>query len=215
MVSRVNLVLSLLAVLAVSSLALVSAVAEDQDREQQREARDRDSDAVELGSFRVGAPGGSRHQIARDLETAEQDLQIERGGLDLDPRSEMLDLDMGFERPGIRDHNRPAPAERPQRDSARQRSERLEDRALRPISLPPPSFPADAFRRGQGGFVVVEFTVDVDGRTRDIDILESQPRGVFDREARRAVARWRFEAAVEGGERVETRTRQTIDFSLD
>ncbi len=56
-----------------------------------------------------------------------------------------------------------------------------------------PRFPGYAERRGVSGTVEIGFTINVDGGTEDIQIVESQPGRIFDKSAIEAVQRWRFE----------------------
>lgn len=90
-----------------------------------------------------------------------------------------------------------------------------ETRAVQPLSMDPPSYPRDALRRQQEGYVVVEFTINAEGRTEDIAIVEAEPRNAFDREAQRAVARWQFKPALRDGRPVPQRIRHTIEFNLN
>lgn len=78
----------------------------------------------------------------------------------------------------------------------------------------PPRYPTDALRRRQSGWVVVSFTVDADGRTSDMEVVNSEPRRVFDRAAMDAVARYRFKPATHNGVAVTTKRQQRIEFSL-
>lgn len=55
-----------------------------------------------------------------------------------------------------------------------------------------PKFPRSARRSDTAGFVEVGFVVLPDGSTGDIEILNANPRGVFDASAERAVRQWRF-----------------------
>jgi protein TonB len=55
-----------------------------------------------------------------------------------------------------------------------------------------PRYPRRALARGLEGHVVVAFTIQLDGTTTDLEIVESQPAKVFDRSALEAVERWRF-----------------------
>lgn len=87
-------------------------------------------------------------------------------------------------------------------------------RAPVPVNTPAPLYPRDAARRGVEGSVVVEFTITAVGDTADIEIVESNPPGVFDAEVRRTVGQWKFQPALENGRPAEKRVRQTIDFNL-
>ncbi|RTR06000.1 energy transducer TonB [Halomonas nitroreducens] len=75
----------------------------------------------------------------------------------------------------------------------------------------PPEYPSRARRRGLQGHVVVQFIIAPDGRVEagSITVVEADPRGVFDRAARRAIADWRFAEA--DGRR---RARQRLEFQL-
>ncbi|MCB1684622.1 MAG: energy transducer TonB [Pseudomonadales bacterium] len=61
-----------------------------------------------------------------------------------------------------------------------------------PIFKVRPDYPHSAQRRGIEGFVVLRFTVDELGRVIDPEIVESVPRGVFDRSALEAVVRFKY-----------------------
>ena len=60
--------------------------------------------------------------------------------------------------------------------------------------------------RGLGAF---SYTVTKEGRVKDIVILDSQPKGLWDRATLRAVANWRFQPALKDGKPVETRGMKT------
>ncbi|UJM90015.1 energy transducer TonB [Rhodanobacter denitrificans] len=75
-------------------------------------------------------------------------------------------------------------------------------------------YPTAAMRARQEGWVVVSFTVDPDGRTSDVKVVESQPRHVFDRAAVDAVERYRFNPAMKDGVAVSSVKQQRIEFKL-
>ena len=79
-----------------------------------------------------------------------------------------------------------------------------------------PKYPQAARRINKEGVVVIEFTVDVEGRAADIKVIKEDPAGFgFDDAAIEAVERWRFTPAKKDGESVPMRVRQTVRFSLD
>jgi protein TonB len=78
-----------------------------------------------------------------------------------------------------------------------------------PVKLQPPDYPREAAMAGTEGQVVVEFTVTTTGDTEDITIVEAQPRNTFDRAARNAVMRWKFQPLPQA-----KRIRRTISFTL-
>jgi protein TonB len=77
------------------------------------------------------------------------------------------------------------------------------------VKLDPPDYPREAALAGTEGYVVVEFTVNTAGDAVDIDVIEAQPRSIFDSAARRAVSRWKFQPPLEA-----KRIRRTITFTL-
>ena len=89
-----------------------------------------------------------------------------------------------------------------------------ETRDARPLRQVPPTFPVDAARRRQEGWVELEFTIGTDGSVRDVAVVRAQPTRVFDREAVRAMQQWRFEPALRNGQPVEVRARRRIQFEL-
>jgi len=72
-----------------------------------------------------------------------------------------------------------------------------------------PHYPMIAMHRGIEGSVEVAFTVQSDGSVANARVLSAQPRGVFERAALDAVARYRFESGTEPHQ-----TMQTIHFRL-
>lgn len=76
-------------------------------------------------------------------------------------------------------------------------------------------YPTVATRTRQQGWVVVSFTVDADGGTSDVKVVQSQPRHIFDRAAVDAVERYRFNPATRNGEPVPASGQlQRIEFKL-
>lgn len=56
-----------------------------------------------------------------------------------------------------------------------------------------PAYPKSALLDGVVGHVLVEYAVNDDGRAVDVRVVESHPEGVFDRAAKIAIKRSRFE----------------------
>ena len=94
---------------------------------------------------------------------------------------------------------------------------RLSDLDRKPVPLVRfrPVYPIQARMRGQEGAVVLEFTVDAEGKTRDIEIRFSQPGNLFDSSAIRAVKRWQFKPGMKNGRAVAVRVRQKLTFTLE
>jgi TonB family C-terminal domain len=75
-------------------------------------------------------------------------------------------------------------------------------------------YPTAAMRARQEGWVLVSFTVDPNGRTSDIKVVDAQPRRVFDRAAIDAVQRYEFTPAKKDGVAVAIVKQQRIEFKL-
>ncbi len=56
----------------------------------------------------------------------------------------------------------------------------------------PPTYPSRALTRGIEGYVDVQFEVTAMGSTQHVIVLRSDPEGVFDKAAMRAVKRWKY-----------------------
>ncbi|MGH8134330.1 MAG: energy transducer TonB, partial [Steroidobacteraceae bacterium] len=85
---------------------------------------------------------------------------------------------------------------------------------LKAVRREPPEYPQNALQRGVSGSVLLSFTVDTKGATRDIHIVQSTPAGVFDRSATSAVKHWRYAPVVVDGVAVEVPTRTLVRFVL-
>ena len=80
------------------------------------------------------------------------------------------------------------------------------------ISKVAPEYPAQARRRKAAGFVELEFLVSTNGIAEDIRVVRSEPEGLFDRSAVRAVMRWKFKPAERDGKPEVARTRTMMNF---
>lgn len=78
-----------------------------------------------------------------------------------------------------------------------------------------PKYPRSAQRRNQSGWVDVVFTVAADGTVKDLEVRNSDPEGVFDNAAMRAVEKWEFEPTVRDGVAIEQRAGVRMMFALE
>ncbi len=83
------------------------------------------------------------------------------------------------------------------------------------LSAQPPSYPRSAQRRGVEGWADVEFTVNADGSTSDVVVLESRPGSVFDRAAIDAVEKWQYRPLETNDPDASTRARVRLEFNLE
>jgi periplasmic protein TonB len=79
-----------------------------------------------------------------------------------------------------------------------------------------PDYPPQAKDRGIEGWVLFSFTVTKEGRVKDVVILDSQPKGLWDRNTIRAVQNWRYQPALKDGKPVEVAgIKAKYAFELD
>jgi TonB family protein len=74
-----------------------------------------------------------------------------------------------------------------------------------------PVAPPDIPRKTKG-YVIVRFSIGVDGRVGDLAVVESQPQGVFDQAAQDAVRKWTYEPRKENGVAVESTAKAKLVF---
>lgn len=84
-----------------------------------------------------------------------------------------------------------------------------------PIVRIEPTYPRDALMKGLEGWVRIKFTIMPDGSVSDPQVIGAEPRRVFDREAIRAILRWKFKPRIVDGQPVSREAEQTIDFKMN
>ena len=78
----------------------------------------------------------------------------------------------------------------------------------------PPSYPPEAYRSRQQGWVEVAFTITTDGKVANAKVASSQPTRVFDQAALEAVRRWTFKPRMVNGQPAEEQATRRIEFKL-
>lgn len=90
------------------------------------------------------------------------------------------------------------------------------DQQPRPRVRISPSYPSTAASRGIEGFVELSFSVSSSGKVEDIKIINSEPRNVFDKVAKQALKKWRYQPKMVAGEAVGMEGLQIrLDFNLN
>ncbi|HSM68509.1 MAG TPA: energy transducer TonB [Xanthomonadales bacterium] len=84
-----------------------------------------------------------------------------------------------------------------------------------PIVVIRPMYPRDAAMQGIEGWVKVEFIITPVGTVKDPRVIDSDPPRIFNREALRAILKWKFKPRVIDGVAVERPATQIIDFNLE
>lgn len=105
----------------------------------------------------------------------------------------------------------PAPAA-PSADEAASQSG--PEQEVMPLNDVRPEYPYRARQRGIEGHIKLAFTITAAGKVENIRVMEASPPNVFDREARRAAARWRFAPRTENGSAVSREAVKTLHFRL-
>lgn len=58
----------------------------------------------------------------------------------------------------------------------------------------PPEFPVEASKKGiSTGSVKAKLIIEADGKVSDVEIVEAEPKRVFDRAVKSALMEWKFE----------------------
>jgi protein TonB len=76
-------------------------------------------------------------------------------------------------------------------------------------------YPADALRNHVEGWVELSFTITETGSVRDVEIVDSQPQGVFESAATEAVEAWKFRPRLANGQPVAHRSYVTLRFNVE
>ncbi|MEE4216185.1 MAG: energy transducer TonB [Xanthomonadales bacterium] len=84
-----------------------------------------------------------------------------------------------------------------------------------PIVRINPIYPREAAMKGTEGWVKIEFTITEVGTVKNPRVIDASPPRIFNREATRAILKWKFKPRVIDGVAVERRATQTIDFTLE
>jgi len=93
--------------------------------------------------------------------------------------------------------------------------DRTEEGDIIPIVVIRPMYPRDAAMQGLEGWVKVEFIITAIGTVKNPRVIDAKPPRVFNREAIRAILKWKFKPRVVDGVAVDRRATQVIEFNLE
>lgn len=96
-----------------------------------------------------------------------------------------------------------------------QQVDRTAEGDIIPLVRVRPMYPREAAMTGTEGWVKVEFTITEAGTVKDPRVIDADPPRIFNREAIRAILKWKFKPRVVAGVAVERRATQVIDFKID
>jgi protein TonB len=80
---------------------------------------------------------------------------------------------------------------------------------------PRPRYPAQALSRKIEGWVMVKFNITKDGTVDAVEVVDSKPKGVFEREAVRAAWRYKFKPKLVDGSPVVQVATLPFEFTLE
>jgi len=89
-----------------------------------------------------------------------------------------------------------------------------EEGGVIPIVRIAPQYPRKALMAKIEGWVKVKFTITPSGTVSNPEVVDAKPRRIFDREAIRAILKFKFKPKVVDGVGVEQIATQTIAFEL-
>ncbi|MGR5238590.1 energy transducer TonB [Vibrio alfacsensis] len=72
-----------------------------------------------------------------------------------------------------------------------------------PLYRVDPRYPSKALKRKVEGYVIMRFTIDATGRPKDIEVVDAKPKRMFEKEAVRALKKWKYQPKVEDGVSIE------------
>jgi protein TonB len=85
-----------------------------------------------------------------------------------------------------------------------------------PIVRIEPKYPIQAARDGKEGWVKLSFTINEIGGVEDVQVTDAQPKRVFDKEAKRALKKWKYKPKVEDGKALKQfGLTVQLDFKMD
>jgi protein TonB len=89
------------------------------------------------------------------------------------------------------------------------------DQQPRPLVRVDPRYPAPAAAKGIEGFVSLSFGVSASGEVVDIEIVDAEPRNTFERAAKQALRKWRYQPKMVSGSAIAMDgLKVRLDFNL-
>ncbi|WNC68954.1 TonB family protein [Thalassotalea nanhaiensis] len=90
------------------------------------------------------------------------------------------------------------------------------DNEARPIVRVAPKYPIPAMRDGKQGWVQLAFSIDEVGRVKNIKVLASEPKRIFNKAAIQALKKWKYKARMVSGKPIEQHNLTVqLDFKIE
>jgi len=78
-----------------------------------------------------------------------------------------------------------------------------------------PRYPSKATKRGVEGYVSLSFDVDPQGRPMNIKVIDAKPRRLFEKEAIRALRKWKYQPKIVDGKAiVQEHQTARVEFKI-
>lgn len=77
-----------------------------------------------------------------------------------------------------------------------------------------PMYPEKAAEQKIEGWVKMSAVITENGKVTEIQVLDSQPKGVFEKEAKRAFSKWLYKPALLNGKTVKVYREETVEFKI-
>jgi protein TonB len=78
-----------------------------------------------------------------------------------------------------------------------------------------PKYPIEAAREGTEGWVDLAFSIDKAGNVIDAQVINAEPKRIFNREALRALKGWKYRPKIENGQAVvQTGLQVVLEFKI-
>jgi len=91
----------------------------------------------------------------------------------------------------------------------------LPDSDARSVVRVTPNYPIDAARKGIEGWVVLAFDISKIGEVINVKVLDSTPKRIFDKAAKKALKKWKYRAKSVNGEQVSQHNFTVqLDFNM-
>ena len=85
-----------------------------------------------------------------------------------------------------------------------------------PMVMIEPSYPQAAKRKGIEGHVTLRYDISKWGKPINVEVVSAEPRGVFERAAKRALKKWKYRVReVDGQLEMIPKQKVTLTFELD
>lgn len=92
----------------------------------------------------------------------------------------------------------------------------ISDKQARPVVRINPKYPIEAMNNGIEGYVVLSFNINEIGQVFNINIIDAEPKRIFNRAAKQALKKWKYQAKVVDGQAIaQENLTVKLDFNMD